>query len=665
MVEGEKNDGAGMSGSNTATAAAALGGWSAIVKRGSPGHEQGKASSPGATAGDEPSRSGAPSSGAPVVGVSGGVIRQPDPPHNPESNGPASKSGNDQMLPRGDKLMRPPVSAEAGRDKVAGPDSSAMMKKETSPSLSRKEGSKGKEAGAVGDAGAAPDVVHRQPAPETEGKMAWKQVPAVRNSEATQAQVLSSIGAAPVSWPTLGDAKNPHLKPQPPPQPVPALAKEPESGPSSKGRKENAGRGSGKSKGGRKGGDGSRGNAEQGSSKHGSSAAAGNNSGNATTSGAGASSSNNSHGASGSSNQGLSNQNNNGQAAGGGGGSHGGARGDGRGGDAMGRGDRGGFDGVRSGGRGRGHKGGRGRGGYSNDGMGGRGSYMGGRYGAGNGGVSGMRGPGGDMHGRGPYMGSGGRGVGAGSAPYPMSGLNQPPMGIAGGIAYYYARPPMYFPPGPYPPNMALPHANPQMQLLANIRQQIEYYFSNDNLVKDIFLRSKMDGGGWIDLGVIAGFNRVRMMAPDPAIIVEALKESHVVEFTKDNKKLRRRQDWQVWLLADASTSGVSSKQQEKIHDPATSQPGANQMGRGDKATNGGEDSVFTMDEEEMANDASMPAVSEDTITDDDADKLMLILSVDPAVQQVRIHPCVFRLTEWFSIIDPVVFPLRRIYLSD
>ena len=93
-----------------------------------------------------------------------------------------------------------------------------------------------------------------------------------------------------------------------------------------------------------------------------------------------------------------------------------------------------------------------------------------------------------------------------------------------------------------------------------------------------------------------------------------------------------------MWLLADASTSGVSSKQKEKIHDPATSQPGANQMGRGDKATNGGEDSVFTMDEEEMANDASMPAVSEDTITDDDADKLMLILSVDPAVQQVRIH---------------------------
>ena len=34
------------------------------------------------------------------------------------------------------------------------------------------------------------------------------------------------------------------------------------------------------------------------------------------------------------------------------------------------------------------------------------------------------------------------------------------------------------------------------------MRLQIEYYFSVDNLVKDVFLRSKMDDNGWIAMSV-------------------------------------------------------------------------------------------------------------------------------------------------------------------
>jgi la-related protein 1 len=52
-------------------------------------------------------------------------------------------------------------------------------------------------------------------------------------------------------------------------------------------------------------------------------------------------------------------------------------------------------------------------------------------------------------------------------------------------------------------------------QILAAVRQQVEYYFSVENLVKDVFLRSKMDAEGWIPLPVIAGFNRIRMMTPE------------------------------------------------------------------------------------------------------------------------------------------------------
>ena len=51
------------------------------------------------------------------------------------------------------------------------------------------------------------------------------------------------------------------------------------------------------------------------------------------------------------------------------------------------------------------------------------------------------------------------------------------------------------------------------------MRRQIEYYFSVENLCKDMFLRKKMDDGGWIPTRVIASFNRVRMLTPDLAVI--------------------------------------------------------------------------------------------------------------------------------------------------
>ena len=60
--------------------------------------------------------------------------------------------------------------------------------------------------------------------------------------------------------------------------------------------------------------------------------------------------------------------------------------------------------------------------------------------------------------------------------------------------------------------------------------QQIEYYFSVQNLCKDMFLRARMDDGGWIPVEMIAGFNRVRALTPDLGTIVQSLRGSHVVE---------------------------------------------------------------------------------------------------------------------------------------
>lgn len=113
----------------------------------------------------------------------------------------------------------------------------------------------------------------------------------------------------------------------------------------------------------------------------------------------------------------------------------------------------------------------------------------------------------------------------------------------------------VYYPPAAYGMPTQMPPGMPaisQDQLLLAVQQQIEYYFSVQNLVKDVFLRSKMNDEGWISLHVIASFNRVRMLTPDLAMIMEALSGSTSVELSPDNLFLRPKQNFQQWVLPAA-----------------------------------------------------------------------------------------------------------------
>ncbi|KAI9250354.1 hypothetical protein EDC94DRAFT_315663 [Helicostylum pulchrum] len=79
------------------------------------------------------------------------------------------------------------------------------------------------------------------------------------------------------------------------------------------------------------------------------------------------------------------------------------------------------------------------------------------------------------------------------------------------------------------------------------IMQQIEYYFSIDNLCKDVFLRQQMDSNGFVDLSFIANFNRVKGLTTDIKLIREALDNSQILEVKGD--KLRKREGWETWLM--------------------------------------------------------------------------------------------------------------------
>ncbi|KAJ9540796.1 hypothetical protein OSB04_027302 [Centaurea solstitialis] len=101
----------------------------------------------------------------------------------------------------------------------------------------------------------------------------------------------------------------------------------------------------------------------------------------------------------------------------------------------------------------------------------------------------------------------------------------------------------------PLPPPMYF--AVPDPQLHAKIVTQIDYYFSNENLVKDIYLRTNMDEHGWVPVSLIAGFKKVSYLTDNVQLILDAMRTSNIVEVQGD--KIRRRNDWMKWIMPAAA----------------------------------------------------------------------------------------------------------------
>lgn len=53
-----------------------------------------------------------------------------------------------------------------------------------------------------------------------------------------------------------------------------------------------------------------------------------------------------------------------------------------------------------------------------------------------------------------------------------------------------------------------------------------EYYFSDENLASDIFMRRKMSKDGYIPVSLIASFNRMKQLTQDVKLIIDVCKTS-------------------------------------------------------------------------------------------------------------------------------------------
>ncbi|KAL3955879.1 hypothetical protein ACCO45_009898 [Purpureocillium lilacinum] len=85
-----------------------------------------------------------------------------------------------------------------------------------------------------------------------------------------------------------------------------------------------------------------------------------------------------------------------------------------------------------------------------------------------------------------------------------------------------------------------------------HLKRQVEYYFSIENLCKDIYLRKRMDSQGFVDLHLVAAFKRVRDLTTDihrVRAVCEASTEVEYIVRDDASERLRRRSNWQAFLL--------------------------------------------------------------------------------------------------------------------
>ncbi|KAK2755891.1 hypothetical protein FQN54_005687 [Arachnomyces sp. PD_36] len=88
---------------------------------------------------------------------------------------------------------------------------------------------------------------------------------------------------------------------------------------------------------------------------------------------------------------------------------------------------------------------------------------------------------------------------------------------------------------------------------MSMIAMQLEYYFSVDNLCKDMFLRKHMDSQGFVPLSVIANFKRIKSLAEDIELLRHVCRQIKGVEYRLSEDgvdRLRKKEKWEQWVLS-------------------------------------------------------------------------------------------------------------------
>ncbi|KAI4104406.1 MAG: hypothetical protein L6R37_003305 [Teloschistes peruensis] len=111
-----------------------------------------------------------------------------------------------------------------------------------------------------------------------------------------------------------------------------------------------------------------------------------------------------------------------------------------------------------------------------------------------------------------------------------------------------------------------------QASIFGMVTMQMEYYFSVDNLCKDLYLRKHMDSQGFVFLSVLAKFNRIRQLTQDLELVRYVCLHSPQIEFRTGSDgcdRLRKREGWQQWILTlEERDPSVQNEGPSQMHQP-------------------------------------------------------------------------------------------------
>lgn len=79
-------------------------------------------------------------------------------------------------------------------------------------------------------------------------------------------------------------------------------------------------------------------------------------------------------------------------------------------------------------------------------------------------------------------------------------------------------------------------------QIRAQLKHQLEFYFSAENLANDPYLCSQMDQDNYVPITTIANFNKVKGLTNDLKLVVDVLRESPFVQVDETGQKVRPAQ---------------------------------------------------------------------------------------------------------------------------
>ena len=82
-------------------------------------------------------------------------------------------------------------------------------------------------------------------------------------------------------------------------------------------------------------------------------------------------------------------------------------------------------------------------------------------------------------------------------------------------------------------------HISAQLDTLSKIRQQVEFYFSKENLAKDTYLVSKMNSMLFVPVSEIAQFKHLLRLTSDINTIIKAVENSDKVVLNSDKTMIK------------------------------------------------------------------------------------------------------------------------------